>query len=142
MQPTWITKTDPVHHPVRYMAKVWRSRMAERFGVSVPEFSAKEYGQLKTLMNYLGELAPSVIDWSLDTVNWWHFCQRVRVSHKIRFLPDRPAIGFLLQYRGHALALMYADGQSSGKLAQENLSKIAAAKKLDELEVLCSVMAH
>jgi len=118
MQPTWITKTDPVRHPVRYMAKIWQSTMQERFGVVRPEFTPKEYGQLKTLMKHLGELTACVLNWSVDHANWWHFCQRVRVAHNIRFVPDRPEIGFLLRYRGHALQMMHARSQESAEKNQ------------------------
>lgn len=106
MEPTWKTKTDPMQHPVRYTAKTWQSRMKESFGIANLEFTPKEYGQLKALMKHLGTLTPDVIDWALDETNWWHFSQRARAFHKLRFWPDRPQIGFLLQYRGHAMGLM------------------------------------
>ena len=108
MQPMWITKTDPEHHPARYMAKVWQSKMKDRFGVVHPEFTPQEYGQLKTLMKHLGKRTPDVIDWSLDDTNWWHFCQRAKASHKLWFVPNHPEIGFLLQFRGHAVKMMNA----------------------------------
>jgi hypothetical protein len=112
MEPTWKTKTGPVKHPVRYAAKVWQLRMKERFGIAVPEFTPQEYGQLKQLVKHLGTLTPDVIDWALDEVNWWHFCQRARHLHKLKFVPDRPEVGFLLQFRGHALHLINSMAES------------------------------
>jgi len=108
MKPAWMLKIDPVHHPVRHMASVWQSNLEERFGVCCSEFTPKQYGQLKHLMKHLGERTPSVIDWILDVANWWHFCRRAKVEHKLKFVPDCPEIGFLLQYRGHAVAMMTA----------------------------------
>lgn len=108
MKPTWITKTDPKHHPVRFLASIWQQRMKERFGISIPKFTGKEYGQLKVLIQHLGAQTPLVMDWAIDTVNWWHFCQRARSLHHLKFVPDRPEVGFLLQFRGHALYLMKA----------------------------------
>ena len=59
-------------------------------------------------MNALGDLTPDVIEWMLDPVNWWLFCQQVRAELKVHFVPDYPEVGFLLQYRGVALRLMHA----------------------------------
>jgi hypothetical protein len=105
----WKSKRDPLQYPVRYMAWVWQSTMEQRFGVCCSEFTSTQYGQLKTLMKHLGERTPYVIDWALDVANWWHFCQRARVEHRLKFVPDRPEIGFLLQYRGHAVTMMCAN---------------------------------
>jgi hypothetical protein len=108
LKPSWISKTDPVHHPVRFLARTWQQKVTERFGIPKTDFTPKHFGQLKCFMNALGDLTPDVIDWMLDSVNWWHFCQQVRAELKVRFVPDYPTVGFLLQYRGIALRLMHA----------------------------------
>ncbi|MGA7218883.1 MAG: hypothetical protein WBX38_11235, partial [Candidatus Sulfotelmatobacter sp.] len=64
--------------------------------------------QLRNLINALGDLTPDVIEWMLDSVNWWFFCQQVRAELKLHFVPDYPEVGFLSQYRGVALRLMHA----------------------------------
>lgn len=106
MDSFWKKKIDPAKHPVRYAASIWQSRMKERFGISTPEFTAKQYGQMKRFIHHLGEQSLAVIDWSIDPVNWWHFATRARRLHKLRFVPDRPEVGFLFQYRAHARDLM------------------------------------
>jgi len=131
MNQSWSTRTDPVHHPVRFLASLWQKKMHERFGITKTEFTPQEYGQFKTLIKHLGELTPDVIDWSLDPANWWHFCQRA--------IPDRPEIGFLLQFRGHALQVMCASVQESPEW-EEFVFKLEG-KKSDDLRKLLLVLA-
>ena len=112
LKPTWVSKTDPEHHPVRFLASVWNQRMKERFGIQT-SFGGKEFGQLRNLMNALGDLTPDVIEWMLDPSNWWFFCQQVQSELKVRFVRDYPEVGFLLLYRGVALRLMHTKLQNS-----------------------------
>jgi hypothetical protein len=165
LKPSWVSKTDPVHHPVRFLASVWQQRMKEKFEISGMQFTSKEFGQLKCLMKALGNLHRDVIAWMLDPINWWHFCQQVRTELGIRWVPDRPEVGFLLQYQGVALRVMHARLCNSiagadfiTKLEKrwfeekkellvvyavgnpEKLAKIAAAKTLAEMELLFNEM--
>jgi hypothetical protein len=63
-------------------------------------------GQLKLLRKALGELTPDVVDWMLDSVNWWHFCQQVRVESGLHHVPPYPHIGFLLAHYPVGLRVM------------------------------------
>jgi hypothetical protein len=126
VEPTWITKTDPVHHPVRFLGSIWQQQMKARFGVERP-LTPKEYGQLKTLRQRLGELTQPLIEWIVDPVNWWHFCQEVRAGWKTIFVPDYPDIDFLLGRRGVALRVMRAKLSNSSEGAE-------FVKKVDERE--------
>jgi hypothetical protein len=86
--------------------------MKERFGIQT-DFRSKEFGQLKCLMTHLGDLTPDVIEWMIDSTNWWFFCQQVRAELKVHFVREYPDVGFLLLYRGVALRLMHTKLQNS-----------------------------
>jgi hypothetical protein len=160
VKPSWVSKTDPLHHPVRFLAAVWQQRMKEKFGFE-SDFTSKEFGQLRNLKNALVDLTPDVIEWMLDPINWWIFCQQVRAELKVRFVPDYPEVGFLLLYRGVALRLMHARlcnsiagaefitkiekrwyGQNKNLLLvyaignPERLAKINAAKTLADMQMV------
>jgi hypothetical protein len=107
VKPSWVSKTDAMHHPVRFLAGIWQERMKEKFGIQT-DFTSKQFGQLRNLMNALGDLTHGVIEWILDPINWGHFCQQVRAELKVHFVPDYPEVGFLLQYRGVALRVMHS----------------------------------
>jgi hypothetical protein len=47
-----------------------------------------------------------VIDWMLDSVNWWRFCQQVRAESGLHSAPPYPHIGFLLKQRSRVLKIM------------------------------------
>jgi len=160
MKPTWITKRDPEHHPVRFLEGLWQQRMKERFGVVQAEFTSKQYGQMKSLRKHLGDLTRDVVEWTIDPVNWWHFCQQVRAENKNQQISEYPDIGLLLLRRGTALRAMRsnltdcpAGAEFLQKLEQreydgikalllavyakgnpERLAKIAAAKTLADMQ--------
>jgi hypothetical protein len=80
--------------------------MKANFGLG-SSMTPKELGQLKALRLHLGDLTREVIEWIVDPVNWWHFCQQVRAELKINLpLPNYPHVGFLLGHRGTALRVM------------------------------------
>jgi hypothetical protein len=99
MEPSWVLKRDPVHHPVRFLAGLWEER-------TEMQLTPKELGQLKSLRKYLGDLTQDVIGWMLNSVNWWHFCQQVRAESGLHTAPPDPHIGFLLRHHTRALRLM------------------------------------
>ena len=66
----------------------------------------KESGQLKELKKALGDLTGDVIEWMLDPVNWWHFCQQVRSDSGSHRAPDYPHVGYLLAHHGIGLKIM------------------------------------
>ena len=105
MQPSWVSKTDPEQHPVRFLASIWEQKMKANFGFERPT-TDQERGQLKSLRLHLGDLTREVIEWIVDPVNWWHFCQQVRAESKISNIPDDPHVGFLLRHKGRALRAM------------------------------------
>jgi hypothetical protein len=161
VKPSWVSKTDPVQHPVRFLASIWQQRMKERFGTNAIDFTAKEFGQFKHLVKALGDLNREVVEWMVDPVNWWLFCQQVQSELPVSPIPDRPHVGFLLKYKGVGLRFMHsrlrdasdwADFMSKveeKKYAQiknllwayamskpEALVEIKAAKTLPEIELL------
>ena len=160
MEPSWKTKTDPKHHPVRFLATVWEQRMMKRFGIKTV-FDGKQSGQLRNLINALGDLTPGVIEWIIDPINWWHFCQQVQAELKIPFVRDYPGAGTLYQHRGVALRLMHSKLQGLPEWADfiqkiemrkcdearnlalvyaagnpDKLAKVAAAKTYQQMEAL------
>ena len=163
VKPSWVSKTDPVKYPVRSLASLWQQRMKERFEIDGPEFTEKEFGQFKHLVKGLGDLNREVVEWMVDPANWWLFGQQVRSELPVSLIPDRPHIGFLLQYRGIGLRLMdsklrdlseWADfiSKLDKRKYEENrkllwayamgnpeaLAKIEAAQTLPEIELLLS----
>jgi hypothetical protein len=92
----WRLKSDPVHQPVRFLAGVWE----QRTGV---QLTSKELGQLRDLRKALGEFTRDVIEWMLDPVHWWRFCQQVRAESGLHSAPPYPHVGFLLKHHGRAL---------------------------------------
>ncbi len=105
MKPDWELKRDPEQHPVRFLAGLWQERMKNNFGVTI-QLMPKELGQLKSLRKAFGDLTPHVIEWMLNPVNWWHFCQQVRSDSGSHRAPDYPNVGYLLAHHGIGLKIM------------------------------------
>lgn len=159
MRTDWVLKRDPQHHPVRFLAGLWQQRMKDKFGVIVP-LMPKELGQLNSLRKALGDLTPDVIEWMLDPVNWWHFCQQVRSDSGSHRAPDYPQVGYLLAHHGIGLKIMRSrlrDSNPAGDFVQrvdqiryeqmktlllvgyangvpERLAKIEGAKTLTDIQ--------
>ena len=95
--------------------------MEANLGISV-NLTGKEWGQLKTLKEYLGDITQDVIEWIVDPVNWFFFCQQIRADWKTNFVPNYPHIGFLLARRGSALRVMRSQLSNSG--ASSELQKL------------------
>jgi hypothetical protein len=127
LKPSWVTKTDPEKHPVRSLASVWQQQMKANFGLAERPMTSKEFGQLKALRLHWGDLTREVVEWIVDSVNWWHFCQGVRAAWKTIFVPEYPDIGFLLSRRGVALKVMRSKLSDSTTGAE-------FVKKIDEKE--------
>src|SRR6188472_3835376 len=98
MIPHWVLKADPEHYPVRFLAGIWEQRLKANFGIIRTQLADKEMGQMKSLRKALGDLTQHVIEWMLNPVIWWHFCQQVRQQGKLHSVPDYPQIGFLLRH--------------------------------------------
>jgi hypothetical protein len=69
-------------------------------------------GQLKPLRKTLGALTRDVVEWMVDPVNWWHFCQQVCAESRLRRAPDHPHLGFLLAI-GIGLRVMHSKLRNS-----------------------------
>jgi len=158
----WITKTDPEKHPVRFLASIWQQRMQTNFQLSV-SLSSKEMGQLKTLRLHLGDLTEDVIEWMLDKVHWWQFCQQIKAESKDHLITEQPDIGLALLRRGSLLRAIRSQPQNTdsdlvkridereyqqirGLLLTfaegkpERLAEIEAAKTLSDLKKLLNEM--
>jgi len=61
---------------------------------------------MKSLRKALGDLTRDMIEWMLNPVNWWHFCQQVRAESGLHHAPDHPHVGFLLRHHSRALKIM------------------------------------
>ncbi len=112
MYGTWKNKTDPQHHPVRFLAALWEERLKDNPRAS-GAFTAKQYGQLKQFRDTVGDLAQYVVEWVLKPENWWRFSQQVRTEAKLFRVPDSPDVGFLLKHRNRALRIMRCEVRSS-----------------------------
>lgn len=109
MKPYWVDKVDPEHYPTRFLASLWQQRMARNFRVAAQPLSPKQYGQLNSLRESLGDLAQHVIESMLEPKNWFDFAQQIRVENKLFRVPDYPDIGFLLKHRHTAVRGMHWD---------------------------------
>jgi hypothetical protein len=127
VKPSWVTKTDPVKYPVRFLGSLWQKQMGAKFSTAERPLTSKEYGQLKALRLHVGDLTQALIEWVVDPLNWWQFCQAVRAGWKTIFVPEYPDIGFLLGRRGVALRVMRSKVTGTPEGAE-------FVKKLDEKE--------
>ena len=106
MKPDWTSKTDPEQHPIRFLAALWQQRMTTNFRGMGRPLTPKEFGQLKSLRKDLGDLTHEVVEWMLDPVNWWHFCQQVRSDSVSHHAPPHPHVGYLLAHYKIGLKIM------------------------------------
>jgi hypothetical protein len=113
VEPAWKEKRDPQQHPVRFLAGVWEER-------TETHLTPKELGQLRNLRNSfveknLGDFTRHVIEWMLDPVHWWRFCQQVRAESGpgLHYAPPHPHVGFLLKHRNRALKLVRWESRHS-----------------------------
>jgi hypothetical protein len=106
LKPAWISKTDPEHYPVRFLAFIWQQRLANNPRVGGMCWTGKQYGQLKKLREALGDFTQHVVEWMLIPENWWRFSQQVRTEGKLYRVPPDPNLGFLLAHRNRALKIM------------------------------------
>jgi|ERR1035438_9538295 hypothetical protein len=113
MKPDWALKRDPEQHPVRFLAAVWQQRMTANFRGIKRLLTPKELGQLKSLRKTLGDLTRDVVEWMLDPVNWWHFCQQVRSDSGSHHAPPHPHVGYLLAHYRIGLKIMRSRLQNS-----------------------------
>lgn len=121
MRSEWRLKSDPKLQPVRFLADVWEQHTGSRL-------TPKELGQLRDLRKALGEFTRDVIDWMLDPVHWWRFCQQVRADSGLRSAPPYPHVGFLLKHHGRALKHLRIELQQSPAAAH-----ISFCTRLDRL---------
>jgi hypothetical protein len=135
----WRLKRDPKQHPVRFLAGLWQERMSVNFGITRTQLTVKEMGQLKLLRKALGDLTPDVVEWMLDSVNWWHFCQQVRVESGLHQVPPYPHIGFLLAHYPIGLRVMRSrlSNSSTGADFVSRLDQLRHA----QMRTLVSVLA-
>jgi hypothetical protein len=139
--PYWVLKRDAEHYPVRFLAGLWQQRQTANFGMIGTELTPKEKRQLKSLREALGDLTQCVVEWMLNPVNWWHFCQQVRAESGLRHAPPYPHVGFLLRHHGRALRIMRRElGDSTAP------ADVAFCAKLDgfryeQMKTLASVYA-
>ena len=128
LKPDWVLKRDPEHQPVRFLAGLWQQRMTSNFGIIGTQLTPKELGQLKSLRKSLGDLTREVVEWMLNPVNWWQFCQQVRDEAKLHGAPPHPHVGFLLAHHGRGLRIMRWELRNSTVPADVNF-----CTKLDQL---------
>jgi hypothetical protein len=128
-----------VKHPTRFLASIWQQQLKAKFSMAERPLTPKELGQLKTLRSKLGDLTQPLIEWVVDPVNWWHFCQEVRAGWKTMFVPDDPDLGFLLERRGVALRVMRS--QLSNSIEGAEFIKKLDEKEYQEVKALARVFA-
>jgi hypothetical protein len=123
----WALRRDPKHHPVRFLAGIWEQRTAT-------QLNDMEFGQLRDLREALGDFTRDLIEWILDPVHWWHFCQFVRAESGLHRAPDHPHLGFLLKHRGRALRIMRWELRKSN--SEADIVKRLEHKQYEEIKTL------
>jgi hypothetical protein len=123
MKPNWIEKRDPEQHPVRFLAGVWQQRLKENFGLEGVHLTPKEMGQLKSLRKSLGDLTINVVEWMLDPVHWWHFCQQIKSESKDHPITDYPDVGLVLLRRGSLLRAIRSQPQDTSSEFLKRIDK-------------------
>jgi hypothetical protein len=96
------TKQKSVSSSVPALAGLWRSRVEAPFTFTKP-LTPREFGQLKTLRNRLGDLTGQVMEWALN--NWGSFAPQAAIEAGSGQWPIHPHIGFLLVHHTVALKL-------------------------------------
>ena len=134
LKSVWIDKRDPERHPVRFLAGIWQ----EHTGV---QLTARELGQLRDLRRFLGDFTPHVIEWMLDPVHWWRFCQHVQSQSGLRHVPERLHIGFLLKHRNRALNFIRAEARHSTAAADLAFCAQLDQRRSNELRSLLVVLS-
>src|ERR1700740_3031739 len=127
LNPDWMFKIDPKQQPVRFLAGIWQQRTATQL---IP----REKRQLQDLNKFLGEFTRDVVEWGLNPLNWWHFCQQVRAEAKLHDAPPYPHIGFLLKHRGRALRIMQWELRKSNPEA--DIVKRIEHKRYEQIKTL------
>lgn len=129
MRPEWKLKNDPDHQPVRFLAGVWERHTKTRL-------SPKELGQLRDLRKALGEFSQEVIEWMLDPVHWWRFCQQARAESGLHRAPPSPHVGFLLKHHGRALKYLRVELHQSTAAAHVSFCTRLDRLRFEQLKTL------
>jgi hypothetical protein len=106
---------------VRYLAGIWEQRTGTHL-------TPKELGQLRDLRKNLGDFTRHVVEWMLDPVHWWRFCQYVQAESRLHTAPAHPHVGFLLKHHGRALNFMRSELRHSTAAAD-----VSFCARLDQL---------
>lgn len=114
--------------------------MKAKFGVGASPMTDKEFGQLKTLRLHLGDLTREVIEWIVDPVNWWHFCQQIRAESKNHRVSEYPNVGLVLLRRGSAMRVIRS--KLSNSSAGADFIKKLDQKQYDQIKALAMVYAE
>jgi hypothetical protein len=125
-------KSQKTKHSVPFLAGVWQWRMARlREGIERP-LAGKEFGQLKQLQKYLGDLTWDVIDWVLE--NWWAFSQQAKMDAGLPCAPAEPHIGFLLAHCDVAVNRMVEIAKQTNTVGSAEFLKQVDRLVFDQLK--------
>jgi hypothetical protein len=133
MRLVWKSKTDSEHQPVRFLAGLWEQRTGTHL-------TPKELGQLRDLRKRLGEFTRDVIDWMVEPIHWWRFCQQVRAESGLHSAPPDPHVGFLLKHHGRALRIMRLELHHSTAAADARFCTQLDSMRSEQLKRLLCVL--
>ena len=86
------------------LEELWRSRVAETYGGFVPNWTAKERGQMSNFRKICPPgAAPAVLEACLN--DWALFATMAKANAGAWDLPARPTVSFLLKFVGVAVNL-------------------------------------
>ena len=86
------------------LEELWRSRVAETYGGFVPNWTAKERGQMSNFRKICPPgAAPAVLEACLN--DWALFATMAKANAGAWDLPARPTVGFLFKFVGVAVNL-------------------------------------
>src|SRR5438067_6918380 len=139
LKPDWVLKRDPEHQPVRFLAGIWQQRMMANYGVVGRQLTPKELGQLKSLRKSLGDLTREVVEWMLNPVHWWQFCQQVRAELGLHHAPPHSHVGFLLAH--HAIGLRVMRSKLRNSVATNDFVRKLERLRYRQMKTLVLVFA-
>jgi hypothetical protein len=86
------------------LAMAWKRLYSEKYSEFVKDFNKKEMGQMKGFLDKAGGQAPAALEMAL--ADWPRFAYEVKARKGLYKAPERPVVGFLLQYYDVALQLI------------------------------------
>ncbi len=95
------------------LAMAWKRHIHEVCGGFVKDLTGKDLGQLKQLLQKLGDASPYALQYAIR--NWGKVCFEAKSVKGLSAAPEKPHIGFILAHHDVVMNLMNNSVQSIAK---------------------------